>query len=50
MALRLARAFATPPDFWLSLQKNYDLWQAEQRSNDWRNIQPLSALTLTAPL
>lgn len=29
MALRLSRAFDTTPDLWRNLQKNYDLWQAE---------------------
>ena len=31
MALRLAKAFSTTPVFWLNLQRNYDLWQAEKR-------------------
>ena len=42
MALRLARAFDTTADFWLNLQKNHDLWQAERTSNDWRRVKPLS--------
>jgi len=42
MALRLARAFNTTADLWLSLQKNYDLWQAEHTSNDWQRVKPLS--------
>jgi addiction module HigA family antidote len=42
MALRLARAFATSPDLWLNLQKNYDLWQAEHGSKEWRQVKPLS--------
>jgi addiction module HigA family antidote len=42
MALRLARAFDTTPDLWLNLQKNYDLWQAEHRSKEWRQVKPLS--------
>lgn len=41
MALRLSRAFKTTPDFWLNLQKNYDLWQAEHRSNEWQRVKPL---------
>jgi addiction module HigA family antidote len=42
MALRLSRAFPnTSPEFWLNLQKNYDLWHASHRSQDWENIQPL---------
>lgn len=42
MALRLSRAFPnTTPEFWLNLQKNYDLWQAVHNSQGWRNVQPL---------
>ena len=41
-ALRLARAFNTTADFWLSLQKNHDVWQAEHTSNDWQRVRPLS--------
>jgi len=42
MALRLARAFDTSPDLWMNLQKNYDLWQAEHGSKEWRQVKPLS--------
>ena len=34
MALRLSRAFQTSPDLWMNLQKEYDLWHAEQRMKD----------------
>jgi addiction module HigA family antidote len=40
MALRLARAFDTTPDFWLNLQKNYDLWHAEMASQEWWKVKP----------
>jgi len=30
MALRLGKAFNTDPEMWLNMQKNYDLWKAEQ--------------------
>ena len=43
MALRLSRALSTTPDLWLNLQKNYDLWQAEHLSSDWKNVQPLTS-------
>ena len=43
MALRLSRAFDTSPDFWLNLQKNYDLWQAEHASSSWQAGNPLSS-------
>lgn len=42
MALRLSRAFNTTPDLWLNLQNNYDLWQAEHLSNDWKSVKPFS--------
>jgi len=29
MAIRLSEAFGTTPDFWLTLQVNYDLWKAK---------------------
>jgi len=38
MALRLSRAFDTSPDFWLNLQKNYDLWYAANDSKDWKTV------------
>ncbi|MEQ9440491.1 MAG: HigA family addiction module antitoxin [Cyclobacteriaceae bacterium] len=31
MAIRLAKAFSTTPQFWMSLQSQYDLWQAMQQ-------------------
>ena len=40
MALRLSRAFDTSPYFWLNLQKNFDLWTAEQTSTDWQKVKP----------
>ncbi|PIQ22153.1 MAG: addiction module antidote protein, HigA family [Cytophagales bacterium CG18_big_fil_WC_8_21_14_2_50_42_9] len=30
-ALKLSAAFGTTPEFWVNLQKNYDLWQARQK-------------------
>ncbi len=42
MALRLSRAFDTTPEFWLNLQKNYDLWQAEHISKAWQTVKPIS--------
>jgi addiction module HigA family antidote len=40
MALRLSRAFDTSPNFWLNLQKNFDLWIAEQTSTEWQKVKP----------
>ncbi|WEK38271.1 MAG: HigA family addiction module antitoxin [Candidatus Pseudobacter hemicellulosilyticus] len=31
MALRLAKAFDTTPELWMNMQRNYDLWVAEQK-------------------
>jgi len=33
MALRLAKAFTTTPEFWLHAQENYDLAQARKKIN-----------------
>ena len=41
MALKLSKAFDTSPEFWLNLQRNYDLWEATQKSTDWQSINPL---------
>ncbi len=38
MALKLSKAFDTSPELWLNLQKNYDLWQAANKSKEWENI------------
>ena len=43
MALRLSRAFPnTSPEFWLNLQKNYELWHAAHGSLEWQNVQPVA--------
>ena len=46
MALRLSRALNTTPDLWMNLQKNYDLWHAEQATNTWQTVKPLSPQVL----
>ena len=33
MAIRLAEAFSSRPDFWLKLQVDYELWKAEKKIN-----------------
>jgi len=33
MALRLSKALGRSPESWLSMQDNYDLWQARKSSN-----------------
>ncbi len=50
MALRLSRAFDTTPDLWLMLQKNFDLYMAENTSNDWQMVKPFSPQLLHSPL
>lgn len=40
MALRLAAAFGTSPQFWLDMQRGYDLWHA-RLSLDLSAIQPI---------
>lgn len=42
MALRLSRLFGNSPEFWLNLQRNVDLWDAESSIKDAvRRIRPL---------
>ena len=48
MALRLSQAFDTTPIFWLNLQKNYDLWQAEHVSSEWQLVKTFSPRLLHA--
>ena len=43
MALRLAKVLGRTPESWLSMQDNYELWQAKKRIN-LSNIQPLKFL------
>ena len=49
MALRLSRAFPnTSPEFWLNLQRTYDLWQAANNSQDWLQVKSLMGTTVDA--
>ena len=41
MALRLARAFKTSPDFWLKLKYAYELWVAERLDSGWKEVEPV---------
>ena len=43
LALRLAKAFDTTPEFWLNLQVNYDLWEASQKSHEWEKVKTIKA-------
>ena len=38
MALRLSKAFKTTPELWLNMRRNYDLWQASHRFDDWKQV------------
>jgi len=40
MALRLAKAFNTTPESWLTQQMNYDLWEAQQKKENIE-VEPL---------
>ncbi len=33
LAVKLSEAFGNAPQFWINLQKNYELWYAEQKVN-----------------
>lgn len=44
-ALRLARVFGTTPDFWLNLQKRYDLDVALDARDDLERIEPIQTPT-----
>ena len=45
MALRLAKTLGRSPESWLSLQQNYDLWQARRRV-DLADVSPLKLATV----
>ncbi|MBU6459830.1 MAG: HigA family addiction module antidote protein [Proteobacteria bacterium] len=40
MALRLSMALGTTPEFWINMQSQYDLWQAQQ--NPPKEVQRLA--------
>jgi antitoxin HigA-1 len=42
-ALRLAKALGTTPDFWLNLQKQFDLDCARDEAKDIARIEPIRA-------
>jgi antitoxin HigA-1 len=41
MALKLAKAFETTPQFWMNLQNNYDLWHCSQDESKMKNVKSL---------
>ncbi len=42
MAYRLSKAFNNSPEFWMNLQKQYDLWAVKKQA-DRMKIKPLTA-------
>ncbi len=42
-ALRLARYFGVSPQFWMGLQADYDLEEAEQTASNLKDIKALAA-------
>ncbi len=43
MALRLSRLFGNPPEFWLTSQHSWDLWDSEQLFHEeLSHIEPLN--------
>lgn len=41
MALKLAKAFDTTPQYWMNLQANYDLWQAGKNDAGLKKVKAL---------
>lgn len=41
MSVLLSIALGTTPEFWLNLQKDYDLWVAQNSRDDWGSVKPL---------
>lgn len=49
MALRLARAFSTSPQYWLNMQRNIDLWDSlELHVEDIAKVEPIEAPKVAA--
>ncbi|MBK9510410.1 MAG: HigA family addiction module antidote protein [Cytophagaceae bacterium] len=50
MAVRLSEAFGTSAEFWLNVQRNYDLWHAERavKRNQVKQFWPKSKNNATA--
>ncbi len=46
MAIKLSVAFGNSAEFWINLQKNYELWQAKQRvdTSNIKQFQPATSL------
>lgn len=46
MALRLAKAFDTTPDLWITLQRNYDLYRASQNFDANKVVKQIYSSTI----
>jgi addiction module HigA family antidote len=44
MAIRLSKAFGTSPEFWMNLEKQYELWQAIEKFKNI-NVEPFDEAT-----
>lgn len=47
-AIRLGLFFGTTPDFWLNLQKSYELDVARQNTENYDNVKPYNKIKLPA--
>ncbi|WP_232074307.1 helix-turn-helix domain-containing protein [Spirosoma aureum] len=47
MCVRLSEAFCTSSEFWLNVQRNYDLWYAE-RTVEFKTVQHFGRCQLVA--
>ena len=43
MALKLAKALGTEPEFWLTLQQGWDLFKAQEKCGDLPDVEVLRA-------
>ena len=43
MSIRLAKAFGTSSEYWMNLEKQHELWQAEKK-NKQINVKPFKAI------
>jgi addiction module HigA family antidote len=48
MAIRLAQAFGTSPEYWMNMEKQYELWQAMSESEDLK-IEPFVIPNMHGP-
>lgn len=44
IALRIAKLLGTTPQFWLNLQNNYDLYEAQQQHRGWKPSTSFAAM------